>query len=99
MIVAVIFFLMMRRPPRSTLFPYTTLFRSLSVMILPPATDPGTAVVTTVSNVSGNITGAQVRPPGVSGRRGHNAPTSLYCRHRGEYIFCISAGEPDKEAG
>src|SRR5688572_32472249 len=24
----VIFFLMMRRPPRSTLFPYTTLFRS-----------------------------------------------------------------------
>src|SRR2546421_7887297 len=25
----VIFFLMIRRPPRSTLFPYTTLFRSL----------------------------------------------------------------------
>src|SRR3712207_8252670 len=29
------FFLMIRRPPRSTLFPYTTLFRSL----------PGTAVL------------------------------------------------------
>src|SRR2546430_7639126 len=27
--VVVIFFLMIRRPPRSTLFPYTTLFRSL----------------------------------------------------------------------
>src|SRR2546430_9315431 len=26
------FFLMIRRPPRSTLFPYTTLFRSLAVM-------------------------------------------------------------------
>src|SRR3712207_9342248 len=26
------FFLMIRRPPRSTLFPYTTLFRSLSVL-------------------------------------------------------------------
>src|SRR5688572_32522098 len=25
------FFLMIRRPPRSTLFPYTTLFRSLTV--------------------------------------------------------------------
>src|SRR6202046_5907865 len=25
------FFLMIRRPPRSTLFPYTTLFRSVSV--------------------------------------------------------------------
>src|SRR5207248_11629335 len=30
----VFFFLLIRRPPRSTLFPYTTLFRSLS---LPPA--------------------------------------------------------------
>src|SRR5256885_17006163 len=27
--VIVIFFLMIRRPPRSTLFPYTTLFRSV----------------------------------------------------------------------
>src|SRR6266852_5104271 len=35
------FFLMIRRPPRSTLFPYTTLFRSL----LPPArADDGVAV-------------------------------------------------------
>src|SRR5258708_7939040 len=29
MFIAVFFFLMIRRPPRSTLFPYTTLFRSL----------------------------------------------------------------------
>src|SRR3712207_7248915 len=29
------FFLMIRRPPRSTLFPYTTLFRSSA--LLPPA--------------------------------------------------------------
>src|SRR3712207_8086437 len=28
-----IFFLMIRRPPRSTLFPYTTLFRSRHVVI------------------------------------------------------------------
>src|SRR3712207_8609030 len=27
------FFLMIRRPPRSTLFPYTTLFRSLEISI------------------------------------------------------------------
>ena len=26
-----LFFLMIRRPPRSTLFPYTTLFRSISL--------------------------------------------------------------------
>src|SRR2546426_9946162 len=32
------FFLMIRRPPRSTLFPYTTLFRSrqLAEFLLPP---------------------------------------------------------------
>src|SRR2546425_2227966 len=28
------FFLMIRRPPRSTLFPYTTLFRSLFVVVV-----------------------------------------------------------------
>src|SRR3989442_4798178 len=28
------FFLMIRRPPRSTLFPYTTLFRSLQLLAL-----------------------------------------------------------------
>src|SRR5262245_62902244 len=32
------FFLMMRRPPRSTLFPYTTLFRSRSADV--PRVDP-----------------------------------------------------------
>src|SRR3712207_7303249 len=29
MVFSVFFFLMIRRPPRSTLFPYTTLFRSV----------------------------------------------------------------------
>src|ERR1039458_10705443 len=35
----VFFFLMIRRPPRSTLFPYTTLFRSLAH--INPVTGPG----------------------------------------------------------
>src|SRR5438876_7086169 len=30
------FFLMIRRPPRSTLFPYTTLFRSMRALMLSP---------------------------------------------------------------
>src|SRR3712207_9441540 len=33
----IIFFLMIRRPPRSTLFPYTTLFRSPATQLLPDA--------------------------------------------------------------
>src|SRR5690348_18207528 len=32
---------MIRRPPRSTLFPYTTLFRSLHRRARPPRTGPG----------------------------------------------------------
>src|SRR5256885_9977373 len=42
------FFLMIRRPPRSTLFPYTTLFRSLRLRFAPlraMATPSGTAAV------------------------------------------------------
>src|SRR4029434_6694790 len=35
--VSVFFFLMKRRPPRSTLFPYTTLFRSQTLPYLPDA--------------------------------------------------------------
>src|SRR2546422_6797838 len=31
--ILIFFFLMIRRPPRSTLFPYTTLFRSLIVRL------------------------------------------------------------------
>src|SRR3712207_7795910 len=34
MFFTIFFFLMIRRPPRSTLFPYTTLFRSLNWMML-----------------------------------------------------------------
>ena len=35
-----IFFLMIRRPPRSTLFPYTTLFRSSRPVTWTPKTEP-----------------------------------------------------------
>src|SRR3712207_8969509 len=44
--ICVFFFLMIRRPPRSTLFPYTTLFRSVEGM----ADEGGTTVVPTTSN-------------------------------------------------
>src|SRR5205085_12566430 len=33
------FFLRLRRPPRSTLFPYTTLFRSMDLLIAAPPAD------------------------------------------------------------
>src|SRR5438477_4924245 len=42
------FFLMIRRPPRSTLFPYTTLFRSLPGIPTRRRSEPGTDGLPTV---------------------------------------------------
>src|SRR5258707_11698199 len=42
-----VFFLMIRRPPRSTLFPYTTLFRSLTGGL-----NIGTAITTTLGTLT-----------------------------------------------
>src|SRR3712207_7224670 len=54
---------MIRRPPRSTLFPYTTLFRSHRLPTAPPATTPrgwsspaGTGVCSIVNRPSGTAT-------------------------------------------
>src|SRR3712207_7414410 len=38
------FFLMIRRPPRSTLFPYTTLFRSVTGGVVQPEREGGRLV-------------------------------------------------------
>src|SRR2546422_9792750 len=52
------FFLMIRRPPRSTLFPYTTLFRSLLVRGVQPGR-PGAGTARGPAGV-----GLRYRPPG-----------------------------------
>ena len=51
------FFLMIRRPPRSTLFPYTTLFRSgldamLSIIQMPPGIPVATVGVNGAMNAA-----------------------------------------------
>src|SRR2546427_11881205 len=56
------FFLMIRRPPRSTLFPYTTLFRS-------PGTGPDSARQSCVGESAGSCAAAR-RGPGRSRARG-----------------------------
>src|SRR3989454_967100 len=51
------FFLMIRRPPRSTLFPYTTLFRSgLSGWTIDAFDGQGNFVTSTTTDGSGNYT-------------------------------------------
>src|SRR2546428_8395834 len=44
---------MIRRPPRSTLFPYTTLFRSLSVIALIAVLSPPAAAQTPAPRAAG----------------------------------------------
>src|SRR3712207_3620193 len=60
---------MIRRPPRSTLFPYTTLFRSLLTPFVPTFT--AGAVLTAFS---GGLLGLYLRTPGMR-KPGSLAPT------------------------
>src|SRR2546422_6355248 len=57
--LASFFFLMIRRPPRSTLFPYTTLFRSL-VCTGPVAYKGQEAVRTDIENLKAALSGLKV---------------------------------------
>src|SRR2546422_6916994 len=47
------FFLMIRRPPRSTLFPYTTLFRSAQILIAPSSHVPNLGASGAIAGVMG----------------------------------------------
>src|SRR3712207_9294718 len=63
--LALVFFLMIRRPPRSTLFPYTTLFRSTMVDQLNAFASEVTRVAREVGT-EGKL-GGQAQVKGVAG--------------------------------
>src|SRR3712207_8432209 len=78
------FFLMIRRPPRSTLFPYTTLFRSTYAMtgwrvgwMISPA-DVTTAATNLQSHLTSNVAN-------VSQRRSEEHTSELQSR---QYLVC-----------
>src|SRR5204863_3814106 len=52
-LVLLFFFFMIRRPPRSTLFPYTTLFRSVAQRLAPQRGERGVLLGGRVSLVGG----------------------------------------------
>src|SRR3712207_8304739 len=85
------FFLMIRRPPRSTLFPYTTLFRSQALeqqtaqgevlrVIASSPTDL-TRVLDTITETAARITGA----PGAALQRSEEHTSELQSR---QYLVC-----------
>src|SRR3712207_679582 len=57
-----VFFLMIRRPPRSTLFPYTTLFRSAEVDEIDPISSDDSRRATTTPDMSAAARAEEMRP-------------------------------------
>src|SRR2546430_7435530 len=91
MVYLLVFFLMIRRPPRSTLFPYTTLFRSPR---------PGRHCAPRHAVHEGDHAGAPVRPPRSASRarragpardRGDRKSTRLNSSHSqiSYAVFCL----------
>src|SRR3712207_7258576 len=73
---------MIRRPPRSTLFPYTTLFRSSSAGIRPTST-PRTTSGTACSNQRSSTSATAL--PALKIRRSEEHTSELQSR---QYLVC-----------
>src|SRR3712207_8668615 len=89
------FFLMIRRPPRSTLFPYTTLFRSTVAGASIPASSR------MVGAISGAVVMADRRPvpsPGPRTIRGRSEEHTSELQSR-QYLVCRLLLEKKKQTG
>src|SRR3712207_8615277 len=82
------FFLMIRRPPRSTLFPYTTLFRSGYELWVTDGTPAGTVLV---RDIRPGLTGSDIRALGSVKPRLDRKSTRLNSSHANiSYaVFCL----------
>src|SRR6266571_2810394 len=67
--LTVFFFLMIRRPPRSTLFPYTTLFRSI------PREPPVTKTFTAAGDLPALCSGSRPSPGACAARAAPRQPS------------------------
>src|SRR2546426_4637397 len=81
------FFLMIRRPPRSTLFPYTTLFRSERDQIPARATRPGRA------SAAYARTASEALPDRKSTRLNSSHLVISYA------VFCLKKKKKNQQAG
>src|SRR5258708_15342059 len=85
------FFLMIRRPPRSTLFPYTTLFRSLYACDRPSTGD------LTLEALQGNCATHGLQ---ISGARRSEEHTSNSSHQIISYaVFCLKKKKISEEQG
>src|SRR3712207_8894849 len=81
---------MIRRPPRSTLFPYTTLFRSADLLLIPTVAHrrgihPGGPACSASSSRVVRAGGLLARPEGVPVSRSEEHTSELQSR---QYLVC-----------
>src|SRR2546421_1200762 len=83
------FFLMIRRPPRSTLFPYTTLFRSVAVPV--GRADRRREDPPLHGHRDRAILGhaGEDRPPGQPGQRSEEHTSELQSSQISYAVFCL----------
>src|SRR3712207_7062165 len=90
------FFLMIRRPPRSTLFPYTTLFRSARKASLASSHPTATPIATPRTTFPTSSQASQRTPHSVTDRKS----TRLNSSHANiSYaVFCLKKKKPSSLA-
>src|SRR3712207_8062787 len=80
------FFLMIRRPPRSTLFPYTTLFRSARTKATLDVVDPASLnLLGTVPDMGRGETRAAIAAAASAFKRSEEHTSELQSR---QYLVC-----------
>src|SRR2546427_8094848 len=93
------FFLMIRRPPRSTLFPYTTLFRSAPFGLVPrPSGATGIQMggwFRKKINSVADLKGLKFRIPGLGGKVYARAGTTVVLTPGGEIYTALERGVID----
>src|SRR3712207_8123555 len=80
-----VFFLMMRRPPRSTLFPYTTLFRSLPLDPMHGTVGVAPALREVRSSLAPGDWGGNMDTPEMRAGRSEEHTSELQSR---QYLVC-----------
>src|SRR3712207_8208425 len=97
--MSIVFFLMIRRPPRSTLFPYTTLFRSVDVVGVARGDGP-VAVDVVLEGREVRLADLVVGLAGDVDAHGDRKSTRLNSSHANiSYaVFCLKKKKPTDEA-
>src|SRR5437762_14052781 len=89
---ALCFFLPIRRPPSSTLFPYTTLFRSLGPLVLHPPAGGGAVITRAGEMLAGGALARALTEELARDRKSTRLNSSHRCISYA--VFCLQKKNP-----